>query len=328
MSYAEVAFCATGIYFFYLYYGVLQERIFKPEADGDKFIFTSFLLSVQCVFNLSLGYLGVRLTGGKGVTKPISKTADTFPFKGVSITGGTWLRLISLSYLAAMACSNEALQHVSYPFQALAKSCKMVPVMIASVLIGGAHYSYLEYLAVACITTGVILFQFAKSSNTNFSDGNSSFGMGLLFTSLCLDGFTSSNQKLFGKEFKPSGHYMMYQMNLWSVVYLLPLLLFSGEAFLAVDYVMTHPDLLYDVIQFSICSALGQQFIFFCVVGPGPLVCTTITTTRKFFTVLLSIVMFPENKLNIFQWGSVALVFSGLGIELIREMFHSKKKTE
>ena len=35
----------------------------------------------------------------------------------------------ALTYLVAMACSNEALKHVTYPTQALAKSCKMIPVV-------------------------------------------------------------------------------------------------------------------------------------------------------------------------------------------------------
>jgi len=45
-------------------------------------------------------------------------------------------------------------------------------------------------------------------------------------------------------------------------------------------------------------------------------VCATITTTRKFFTILLSVLMHPENVLAPVQWGAVALVFSGLGGEI------------
>ena len=60
----------------------------------------------------------------------------------------------------------------------------------------------------------------------------------------------------------------------------------------------------------------GQVFIFFTITGPGPLVCTTITTTRKFFTILLSVMLNPNNHLNNNQWIAVGLVFLGLGGEI------------
>lgn len=46
----------------------------------------------------------------------------------------------------------------------------------------------------------------------------------------------------------------------------------------------------------------GQNFIFWTITGPGPLVCTMLTTLRKFFTILLSVLLFPENHLTHAQW--------------------------
>ena len=43
-------------------------------------------------------------------------------------------------YLLAMACSNESLRFVSYPFQSLAKSCKLIPVMMSRVVLLRAKY--------------------------------------------------------------------------------------------------------------------------------------------------------------------------------------------
>ncbi len=42
--------------------------------------------------------------------------------------------------------------------QVLAKSCKMVPVMIMGTLIGGKKYSMAEYVCVGLIAGGVSLF--------------------------------------------------------------------------------------------------------------------------------------------------------------------------
>lgn len=59
-----------------------------------------------------------------------------------------------------------------------------------------------------------------------------------------------------------------------------------------------------------------QNFIFYAITGPGPLACATITTTRKFFTILLSVLLHPDNSLAPVQWASVGLVFTGLGGEI------------
>lgn len=53
----------------------------------------------------------------------------------------------------------QALKYVSYPTQALGKSCKMVPVMLLGVLIRGKKYRAFEYLCVALVTVGITLFQ-------------------------------------------------------------------------------------------------------------------------------------------------------------------------
>lgn len=77
-----------------------------------------------------------------------------------------------------MLCSNEALKYVNYPTQALAKSCKMLPVMAAQVLVFGKRYSLLEYLYVVLVTAGIIVFRWKGGSST---EENSSFGLLLLF---------------------------------------------------------------------------------------------------------------------------------------------------
>lgn len=46
----------------------------------------------------------------------------------------------------------------------------------------------------------------------------------------------------------------------------------------------------------------------------GPLPCSIITTTRKFFTVLASVIFFG-NALSMRQWFGTVLVFTGLSLD-------------
>lgn len=53
-----------------------------------------------------------------------------------------------------------------------------------------------------------------------------------------------------------------------------------------------------------------QTFIFMTVVYFGPLTCSIVTTTRKFFTILGSVILFG-NVMTMMQWVGTILVFLG-----------------
>ena len=46
----------------------------------------------------------------------------------------------------------------------------------------------------------------------------------------------------------------------------------------------------------------------------GPLTCSVITTTRKFFTILGSVLIFAH-PMSALQWTGTVLVFAGLGLD-------------
>lgn len=57
-----------------------------------------------------------------------------------------------------------------------------------------------------------------------------------------------------------------------------------------------------------------KHFIFKTITTFGPLTCSIITTTRKFFTILGSVIIF-KHPLNPIQWLGVIAVFAGLLID-------------
>jgi UDP-galactose transporter B1 len=322
--------CFFGINICYLYYGVLQERISRPDSRGDKLNNTLFLFWAQACVNGLLAFAGSFLFGSSPASKSLAQQAITVPsyLKFFHINGWIWVAFISLSYLGAMLSSHEALSYVSYPAQALAKSCKMVPVMLGNVLVG-IPYRTKDLILVGTITIGISIFQWdtGKSSSSSSSNNNSATLSGylLLFLSLCLDGVTSSHQHLLGKEFKLSTHNLMLGMNGFSFLYLsIPLFLVGNDGMRGIHYLETHPGTAWDVFWFALCSALGQTFIFLGITGPGPLAVTTITTTRKFFTILLSVLLYSDNALKPNQWLGVLLVFAGLSAEILDKYRENK----
>jgi solute carrier family 35 (UDP-galactose transporter), member B1 len=223
---------------------------------------------------------------------------------------------LSCFYIGAMFASNFALTFVSYPTQALAKSCKMIPVMLMGIVINKKRYVWRQYLHVLLITAGISYFMLNKhSSKAVDAESESWVGLGLLFMSLVLDGMVGPSQDRIIHTYKPAMHTLTMHMNLHAVGVLVVVMLVSNQLFPAVQFVMTYPAVLVEMVLFSVASALGQNVIMFTLYRFNSLVLTTITTTRKFFTILASVFYFGH-QLNMHQWCGVATVFGGLLLEI------------
>lgn len=118
----------------------------------------------------------------------------------------------------------------------------------------------------------------------------------------------------------PSAQYMMLSMNAWSSVLVGVALLVTGEFLLFANFAAKHPELVLHLASLALAGGLGQLFIFMMVAHFGPLPCSIVTTTRKFFTVLFSVMLFG-NVLTNRQWLGTTLVFAGL----FADMFLGKK---
>lgn len=233
--------------------------------------------------------------------------------------------LSSLAYVGAMVSSNWALKWVPYPMQVVGKSAKPIPVMILGVLIGRKSYSIQRYVFVLIIVVGVVLFMF-KVDKTG--DAEHTFGIGeiLLLASLTCDGFTAAIQERMRRSHSPTAKHMMFAMNAWSSVILIIAVLPSGELWNFVPFAGRHPEVIYKLALLALAGSSGQFFIFVMVSSFGPLPCSIATTTRKFFTVLFSVIWF-QNTLGVTQWIGAALVFVGLFADAIFGKNRRKKQT-
>jgi solute carrier family 35 (UDP-galactose transporter), member B1 len=290
--------CAGGIYACYLTYGVLQEEIYKFRGpNGEKFTATMFLLLVQCVVNALFAWICMAANGRSG---------DKMPLGSFALTGA--------SYIGAMLFSNEALKYVSYPVQALGKSCKMVPVMLFGVLIRGKKYKFFEYACVFLVTAGITAFQLSGKAKKGDKE-DSPYGILLLGLSLAMDGVTGAVQDQLKTKCKPTVHEFMFFTNAAGVVICAALVVLMNQLVPGVMFCVDHPEMVRHLAVFSLTSALGQNFIFLTLKNFDALVLTTVTTTRKFFTILVSVVMYGH-QLNRNQWLSVGVVFVGLSGEI------------
>ena len=293
---------AGGIYGAFLYYGAMQEAVFTYEGKhGNKFKAAWFLQAVEALANVVVGAAGLYVTGGATKGLPLK----TF------MMGGT-------SQVCAKACTSLALASgLSFPVVTLAKSGKMIPVMIGSILLGGSRYTLREYLQVLSIILGTMMVSMGKKKGAGSS---STAGLVYITLSLALDGVTGGLQNRLKAESKarglrPKPYDFMFWTNLFMAAIALMVSLVNGQLFSGLSYMNENPSIALAIMKFAACSAIGQSFVFYTISNFDSLVCTTVTTTRKIFSVLLSIFL-NGHPMSAQGWTGIGVASLGILAEI------------
>ncbi|NXL50483.1 S35B1 protein, partial [Podilymbus podiceps] len=190
-------------------------------------------------------------------------------------------------------------------------------VMLLGVTLLGGGYPPAKYLCVLLRGGGVALFLYKPKKGAG-SDDHVFWGGGFSGSSQLLSltggGLTGVSQDHMRAHYQTGSNHMMLNVNLWSTLFLGAGILFTGELWEFLSFTERYPSIIYNILLFGLTSALGQSFIFMTVVYFGPLTCSIITTTRKFFTILASVILFA-NPISTMQWVGTVLVFLGLGLD-------------
>lgn len=194
--------------------------------------------------------------------------------------------------------------------------------MLLSVLIGKKTYAVQKYFFVLTVVVGVALFIFKDKYESK--DGEDFLiGSILIGFSLLMDGFTGAFQDRMRASCKPSSMSFMYFVNSWSSAILIVIMSVTGEGRDFLEFAIKYPSIIWQMALIVVVGTFGQVFISEMISNFGSLPLCIVTTTRKFFTVLLSVVVFA-NELSLRQWIATAIIFSAL---LLDTVFSKKRKS-
>ncbi|KAJ1829388.1 UDP-galactose transporter [Coemansia sp. RSA 2599] len=314
--------CVGGIYVCFLTWSTMQERVTSATygEDHQRFRFTIVLNLIQALFASVIGYFYIRVIQRKPM---------------LEMNGHRWKRFFQVAVYSSCASpfGYMALRYINYPTMTLAKTCKMVPVLLMNKILYRRHYPAYKYAVVAMITAGVSAFMLFKTSSKPAKGGtlavveNSLYGLFLVFINLALDGAVNSTQdQVFVEDREITGQHMMCMMNLCSTA-LMTLWLanpFNPELASATRFLYTHPRALIDIGVFALCGSLGQCFVFYTLANFGSLTLTTVTVTRKFLTILIS-VFYNGHRLNGKQWMATGLVFAGIVLDVYKKQMGKRQ---
>lgn len=290
---------SSAIFVAYLIYGYLQELIFRLKEFRP---FGWYLTLVQFLCYLIFGLLEMYVR--KNFTRKI-------PLKTYA--------LLAFLTVATMGLSNTSVGYLNYPTQVIFKCCKLIPVMVGSILIQGRRYNCLDVSAMLSMVIGLILFTLADSSvSPNFN----TYGVILISLALCADGAIGNVQEKAMKQHEASNTEIVFYSYGIGFFYILVGLVISGNFFPAFEFCRQHPVQTYGYgLLFSISGYIGVAFVLSLVKASGALIAVTVTTCRKAVTIVLSFLFFSKPFTFQYVWSGLLVV---IGIYL---NVYSKNRT-
>ena len=292
LSHLRTVLGLCGVTAMLLVYGILQERIMTIGFGANKELFEHSIFLVLCN-RLCTCILAFSIMAA--TSQDVKPAAPLHSYAAVSFTN-----------VIATSCQYEALKYVSFAVQTLAKSAKALPVMLWGTVFFGKFYKVTDYLHSSTITLGCSMFILTGdiSSRVVEEKTNSMYvliGSVLMLGYLAVDGLTSTWQdNLF------TGHNMgicdqVLYTTAFSTVLSLTAAVVTGQLLPSLTFVIRHPEAMWWILALSASSAAVQLVISFTIKQYGAVVFATIMTTRQFFAILLSSVVFWR-PLSTWQW--------------------------
>jgi len=170
--FATLFICFAGVLGLYSAYAFLQEELL---ADKSLELNTNFVLAVQNIIAIV-------------IAASIIIICDMGSLFGALNGGAIWVGVLQFS---TMYCSNYSLKYVSFPFMALAKSAKILPVIVAGYFRGVYTLTRSQIVIAITISSGLVIFNSGKMKGIE-SDAGNYIGVGLVLLSLAFDGYSNT----------------------------------------------------------------------------------------------------------------------------------------
>lgn len=311
----RLVFCSVMLNVTFVLWGALQERMLTrryPRYTGEYFTYSYALVFTNRFWTLIMSGMLMIYFKPRG-----SRTTVIYEYSFPSI-----------SNLLSSWCQYEALRYVSFPATTLFKSFKLAPVMAMGKILGNKSYAQYDYVVALMIGVGIAMFM---TSTDDLRFGYDVYGeevysatwtgVMLLFFYLFFDSFTSQFQsRMFQRHRDLSMVELMFATSAFSTVLSFVTLVHTKELYPAMSFVIKHSEIHLHFFLFSICSTIGQLFIFYTIRNFGAVVFTLIMTTRILLSIALSCVLYGHQV--------TASGFFGLVLVLGAVIYRIKRKAQ
>ncbi|OEU09991.1 UAA-domain-containing protein [Fragilariopsis cylindrus CCMP1102] len=278
--------CASGVFFFSLLYGFLQELLSVRLCSRQLGL---YLATVQFVGYTFLAYIlrtyvYQKQNPGRKTPKIISSGSC-----GVATLIVPFKLYLGLSLLRAfeLAMTNLAMQYINYPAKTLIKSSRIVFTMIFGALISGKKYNLTDYAIVMCMVCGLAIFLHADATSSAVFHSS---GVVMLTISLMCDGAITNMSEKIMNQYKVGQDEFIFRM------YSIALVAISAAAWAKGDLAdgMVSTGKICVVILFSSMGFFGSSCAAAITKQFGALSMSITSTARKATTLFLSFLLFDN----------------------------------
>lgn len=195
--------------------------------------------------------------------------------------------------------------------QIIFKSCKLIPVLIGSILIQKKKHNLMDFVAAFAMCVGLIFFTLADSK---VSPKFSTYGVIIISLALVFDAVIGNVQELAMKKHKaPNSEVVFYSYGI-GFLYLFVFMLLTGSFVSGFKFGWEHPKVTYGFsFLLSLTGYLGIQIVLTLVRTTGATTAVTVTTTRKAMSIAVSFIFFTKPFTWQYVWSGMIIV---LGIYL------------
>jgi UDP-galactose transporter B1 len=149
----------------------------------------------------------------------------------------------------------------------------------------------------------------------------------MILVSIISDAFFSDSQAFSKVTFHPTANHLFTAANKWAFLFVFVNAIVQNELIPSVNFLINHPTAIIDLLGVCCLQLVGQICIYLVVANFKQHIYPLISTVRKIFTILLSILVFGH-PMTIHQWFAMVLVFGGMAYEFVDEVNSHEKKNK
>mmetsp|Transcript_723 Transcript_723/g.1976 ORF Transcript_723/g.1976 Transcript_723/m.1976 type:complete len:828 (-) Transcript_723:135-2618(-) len=199
---------------------------------------------------------------------------------------------LSVLTLGGMYLTNWSLNYLSYPIRVVFKSSKIIPVMFMSVVYNQRQYKFSQYLGVALLSLGMIIFTLGDAR------GKASFdvrGLVLLLVGSMAEALAANyeERRLFNQLGCSTSEVLFYTFSITSVWNFL-ICCFSGELMPAVRHSMAFPQTVPIIVAAAVMGFVATTMVLTMIKEFGATVAELVKSCRKISTIAVSFVLYGK----------------------------------
>ena len=228
---------------------------------------------------------------------------------------------VSFSNLVATVCQYEVLKYLTFSVSTLAKTMKVVPVMIWVQILGHKKFSKREYVEAFLVTFGCFVFvsnrgwrstvqkryegQYENTSMEWVTD----IGFIILALYFVFDGFTSTYQQKMYRRDGVTVTAQVFFTSFFTTIFAFAWLLVTGQLAPSIRFVMEHRGVGLDILLLNVASTVAQFSIAYTIKSYSAVILASVMTFRQFISVLISCYIF-SSPLNAVQWFGILFILA------------------